>query len=47
MPSNLVIGARYEQTDVHSVNSQLVPTALLWQDDNDFQVVRPTAATLV
>jgi TonB-dependent receptor len=47
MPSNLVVGARYEQTDVHSVNSQLVPTALLWQDDNDFQVVRPTTATLV
>ena len=47
MPSNLVVGARYEQTDVHSVNSQLVPTALLWQDDNDFQVVRPTVPTLV
>jgi TonB-dependent receptor len=47
MPSNLVVGARYEQTDVHSINSQLVPTALLWQDDNDFQVVRPTTATLV
>ena len=30
-----------------SVNSQLVPTALLWQDDNDFQVVRPTVPTLV
>src|SRR4029079_3851440 len=24
MPSNLVVGARYEQTDVHSINSQLV-----------------------
>ncbi len=47
MPSNLVVGARYEQTDVHSVNSQLVPTSLLWQDDNDFQVNRPTTATLV
>ncbi len=41
MPSNLVVGARYEQTDVHSANNLLVPTALLWQDDNDFQVVRP------
>jgi len=47
MPSNLVLGARYEDTNVHSVNSQLVPTGLLWQDDNDFQVVRPTTATLV
>jgi TonB-dependent receptor len=47
MASNLVVGARYEQTDVASLNSQLVPTALLWQDDNDFQVVRPTTFTLV
>jgi TonB-dependent receptor len=47
MPSHLVVGARYEETDVASLNSILVPTALLWQDDNDFQVVRPTTATLV
>jgi TonB-dependent receptor len=40
-PTNLVVGARYEETDVHSANNLLVPTALLWQDDNDFQVVRP------
>ena len=44
MPSNLVVGARYEETDVTSINLQLVPTALLWQDDNDFQVVRPHRA---
>ncbi len=47
MPSNLVLGARYEETTVTSINSILVPTALLWQDDNDFQVVRPTVPTLV
>jgi TonB-dependent receptor len=47
MPSNLVVGARYEQTDVNSVNLQLIPTALLWQDDNDFQVVRSTVFTPV
>jgi TonB-dependent receptor len=47
MPSNLVIGGRYEQTDISAENLQLVPTALLWQDDNDFQVVRPTTFTLV
>jgi TonB-dependent receptor len=41
MASNLVVGARYEETDVSSGNNLLVPTALLWQDDNDFQVVRP------
>jgi len=47
MPSNLVVGVRYEDTDVNSFNAILVPTALLWQDDNDFQVVRPTNQTLV
>ncbi len=41
MPANLVVGARYEETEVDAANSILVPTALLWQDDNDFQVVRP------
>jgi TonB-dependent receptor len=47
MPANLVIGARYEETTVSSANAILVPSALLWQDDNDFQVVRPTVTTLV
>jgi TonB-dependent receptor len=47
MPSNLVVGGRYEQTDVNSVNLQLIPTSLLWQDDNDFQVNRSPTATLV
>jgi TonB-dependent receptor len=47
MPSNLVVGARYEQTDVHSVNLQLIPTSLLWQDDNDFQVNRSSTFTPV
>jgi TonB-dependent receptor len=47
MPANLVVGARYEETQVNSANAILVPTALLWQDDNDFQVVRPTNQTLV
>jgi TonB-dependent receptor len=46
-PANLVVGARYEDTDVTSTNLQLVPTALLWQDDNDFQVVRGTVPELV
>jgi TonB-dependent receptor len=47
MPANLVLGARYEETKVTSLNSILVPSALLWQDDNDFQVVRPTVPTPV
>jgi len=42
MPANLAIGARYENTDVTSSSQLLVPTSLLWQDDNDFQVVRPS-----
>ena len=42
MPSNVVVGARYEDTKVHAANNILVPSALLWQDDNDFQVVRPS-----
>jgi TonB-dependent receptor len=47
MPSNLIVGARYEQTDIAAINLQLIPTALLWQDDNDFQVVRSTTFTPV
>jgi TonB-dependent receptor len=42
MPANVAVGARYEETDVVSITNMLVPTALLWQDDNDFQVVRPS-----
>ncbi len=41
MPTNLLLGARYERTDVVSTANILVPTGLLWQDDNDFQVIRP------
>jgi TonB-dependent receptor len=47
MPANLVVGARYEDTDVNSTNLQLIPTSLLWQDDNDFQVNRATVPQLV
>jgi len=45
MPANIVLGARYESTDVESTAALLVPTALLWQDDNDFQVNRQTTYT--
>jgi len=41
MPANLALGARYEDTKVDSTSQILVPSSLLWQDDNDFQVVRP------
>jgi TonB-dependent receptor len=40
MPANLVVGARYEATEVTSTSHILPPRYLLWQDDNDFQVNR-------
>jgi TonB-dependent receptor len=40
MPANLLVGARYETTDVTSVSNVLPVRYLLWQDDNDFQVSR-------
>lgn len=40
MPANLVVGARYEATDITSTSHILPPRYLLWQDDNDFQVSR-------
>jgi len=45
MPANIVLGVRYEKTDVTSTSDLLIPTALLWQDNNDFQVQRPTETT--
>ena len=41
MASNLVVGARYEETKVESANLSLIPTMVSWQDDNDFRVERP------
>jgi TonB-dependent receptor len=40
MPANLVVGARYEATDVTSTSNMLPVRYLTWQDDNDFQVTR-------
>lgn len=39
--SNLVLGARYEETEVTSLNNMLIPYEVSWQDDNDFRVERP------
>ena len=44
-PANLVIGARYEETTVTSLNNMLVPTSVSWQDDNDFRVERPNVGS--
>jgi TonB-dependent receptor len=40
MPVHVLLGARYETTDVLSTNVQLPVLYLQWQDDNDFQVPR-------
>jgi TonB-dependent receptor len=40
-PTNLVVGARYEETDVRALNNVLIPYQVSWQDDNDFRVDRP------
>ncbi|HEY5809759.1 MAG TPA: TonB-dependent receptor, partial [Povalibacter sp.] len=37
MPANLVVGARYESTDVNATSYILPTKYLTWQDDNDFQ----------
>jgi TonB-dependent receptor len=46
-PANLVVGARYESTDVTSTSEMLVPTALVWEDNNDFRVDRQTQVSPV
>ncbi|MEH6548804.1 MAG: TonB-dependent receptor [Pseudomonadales bacterium] len=40
MPTNVLIGMRYEKTDVTSSTQMRVPKYLAWQDNNDFQTVR-------
>ena len=42
LPWNLLVGVRYEHTDVKAVSNVLPPTALLWQDNNDFSVTLGT-----
>jgi TonB-dependent receptor len=37
MPANLLLGARYETTDVNATSFMLPTKYLTWQDDNDFQ----------
>src|SRR5690606_3922799 len=38
MPFNLVVGARYEQTDLRSVSDIAVPQSIDWNGDNDFAI---------
>jgi TonB-dependent receptor len=44
-PFNLQTGVRYEETDVTSVSALLLPTAIGWEDNNDFFVTRQTTFT--
>lgn len=42
MPANVLVGVRYEKTDVEAISQMLIPTALAWEDNNDFSVLRGT-----
>ncbi|HEY0941183.1 MAG TPA: TonB-dependent receptor [Steroidobacter sp.] len=35
-PANILLGVRYERTDVEAVSNMLIPRGLIWQDNNDF-----------
>lgn len=37
-PANLVVGARYEETQVSSGSELLIPQAIIWNSDNDFSI---------
>ncbi|MDP5132726.1 MAG: TonB-dependent receptor [Paraglaciecola sp.] len=45
MPVNFLAGVRYETTDSKSTSFVLVPTAINWLDNNDFNTTRSTEAT--
>lgn len=40
MATNVLLGVRYEQTDVEAVSRLIVPGGLIWQDNNDFSVIQ-------
>jgi TonB-dependent receptor len=44
-PYNFQAGVRYEETDVTSISALLIPTAIGWEDNNDFFVTRETTFT--
>lgn len=37
-PANLVVGARYEETQVEAAAEILIPQAVVWNSDNDFSI---------
>lgn len=44
MPYNVVVGLRYEKTDITSTSSTAVPAAVLWNSNNDFSVKQGSIA---
>ncbi|KAB7763787.1 TonB-dependent receptor [Xanthomonas maliensis] len=40
LTTNTRVGLRYERTDVESTSQVATPTAILWQSNNDFQILR-------
>jgi TonB-dependent receptor len=45
--ANLLLGVRYEKTDVESISRQIVPLGLIWQDNNDFSELQGNTMTAV
>ncbi|GFE82205.1 TonB-dependent receptor [Steroidobacter agaridevorans] len=45
--ANLLLGVRYEKTDLEAVSNQIVPLGLIWQDNNDFSEQQGTGMSQV
>jgi TonB-dependent receptor len=45
MEANVLLGARYETTDVTSTSNLLAPTQIRWLDNNDFFIDRATSVS--
>jgi TonB-dependent receptor len=45
MKTNVLLGLRYERTEVEATSQMIIPTGILWQDNNDFSVLLGTDFT--
>jgi len=43
MPTNTLLGVRYEKTELASTSNILVPSAIVWTANNDFTIARSAA----
>jgi TonB-dependent receptor len=41
-PTNLLVGVRYERTELTATSNQITPLGLIWQDNNDFSELQGT-----